>query len=60
MHIARYTNQATKDAVVNEQLAQKKSAEASAKQSEYEHRAKPRQFDDDEMLAMCGLPPRRR
>jgi len=36
------------------------AAEKAAKQAEIEHRSKPRRhFDDDEMLAMCGLPPRR-
>lgn len=41
--------------------ARKVAEQESAKQSEVAHRAKSsRDFDDDEMLAACGLPPRPR
>lgn len=51
----RHYHEAKKLEVAGRQIA----SEQAAKQAEYDHRAN-RRRDDDEMLAMCGLPPRRR
>lgn len=47
--------QAQHEQSIRNELARK----ASAEQAEYQHRANPRQQDDDEFRAACGLPPRR-
>jgi len=60
MHISRYTNQATRNAVISQQHAEKQAAIQSEKDSEYAHRANRSAQDDDEFRAACGLPPRRR
>lgn len=53
---ARYHEQRRVE-LAGHQIARQKAAD----KAEYEHRAAPnRRVDDDELLAMCGLPPRRR
>ena len=60
------TNQVVRTAQYHEQrkleaIGKQMAAEKAAKQAEYDHYANNRRhFDDDEMLAMCGFPPRRR
>jgi hypothetical protein len=51
---------AHRDAVAHEAYKRTSAEKQSAQESEYAHRAKPRNFDDDEMLAMCGIPTRPR
>jgi hypothetical protein len=59
------TNQVVRTAQYHEQrkleaIGKQLAAEKAAKQAEYDRYANRRHFDDDEMMAMCGLPPRRR